>query len=254
MAESEKDTALAFVLTRTQRLPRLENVLQALRDNVGDGVVPQQVQWEGTNAVFSVADAMVTVAMMPAPYPWEDLEGPCATSFWWPDVTSVLRGHQFHVLCGVIGGSFTPLERRVILTHVVRAVARTTDAIGVYWAEGTVVHEVKQFIEDSAGVAIDQVNLTLWIDVRIEPNGDGTCRCFTTGLTPLGHMEIEVERTKRAPDDLWGFIGDTASYMVERNIHFKNNETVGSSAAERFKIHHAPSMFDRGTVLKILMP
>ena len=93
----------------------------------------------------------------------------------------------------------------------------------------------------------------LRLDVRVERNSDGTFRCFTTGMTRLGHMEIEVERTKRSPDELWGFIGDTAAYMVQQNVHLKDKETVGPSATERYTVRHKPSMFDRGTVLKILM-
>ena len=39
---------------------------------------------------------------------------------------------------------------RVLLTHVTRAVVRSTDAIGVYWGEGTLVHEPRMFLEQSA--------------------------------------------------------------------------------------------------------
>jgi hypothetical protein len=34
--------------------------------------------------------------------------------------------------------------------------------------------------------------LYLWVDLRAFPNKDGTTGLFTTGLAPLGHMEIEI--------------------------------------------------------------
>ena len=28
---------------------------------------------------------------MPAPIPWSNLEGPCATAWWWPDATEKMK-------------------------------------------------------------------------------------------------------------------------------------------------------------------
>ena len=38
--------------------------------------------------------------------------------------------------------------------------------------------------------------LHLWIDLRIEPNDDGTLRLFTTGMKALDKMEIEIPQCR----------------------------------------------------------
>jgi hypothetical protein len=255
MPEKElTDSALAFVLVNSPRLPDKDLILQVLRDQVGDGVVPSRAQWEDQNLVIKLADATMAISLMPAPYPWQGLEGPCATAFHWKDATECLKSHRFHIVNGVIGGSFSPIERRVVLTHIVRAVAQTSDAIGIYWAEGRIVHEAQAFINDSADVANDEFRPHLWLDVRVEQNPDGTFRCFTTGMAPLGHVEIEVERTTLPPDQLHQFMTDTASYIVSKNVHVGDGKKLTRSAGEKFKVSHSPSMFGRGTVLMVEMP
>jgi hypothetical protein len=260
------DVALAFVCTASTRLPPAKEIVAAAggpsrksgsllgRLFGAKPAAAKEQAWEGTNLVFNFRDGMVAVALMPGPVPWDDLEGPCATSWWWPEATEKMRAHKYHFIVTVMGGTIPPVERRVILTNVVRAVARHTDAVGVFWAEGTVVHEPSAFLEQSEGVSETQIPGPLWIDVRIEQNDDNTLRCFTTGLKPLGHMEIEVPRTALKPQELIEFVGDTACYIVNTNTVIAHNETLGRTATEKFKVRHAKSMFDRGTVMRIDMP
>lgn len=249
----ENGPALGFVLTSSPRLPDLAKIVSAIRSFAGGKAVEADPKWDDTNLVVQTGDLMVAVSMMP-PYPWKDLEGPCATAWWWPEATERLKSHTNHVLVAILGGEMDRIDRRVLLTHVVRAVLKTTDAVGVYWAEGTVVHEPKTFLEESAKVTAEDLSPHLWIDVRVEQNPDGTFRSFTTGLAPLGFLEIEVKRSKRSPEDLMQFVGDVAAYVVNSRVHVKHGETMGGSAEERIKATHAESMFGRGTVLHLAVP
>jgi hypothetical protein len=262
------DIALAFVCTSSMRLPPAKEIVAAAGGRSAKspsllgrlfGAKPgaeKDQTWEGTNLVFEFRDAMIAVAMMPGPVPWEDLEGPCATAWWWREATEKMRAHKYHFLVTIMGGTIPPVERRIILTNIVRAVLAHSDAVGVYWAEGTLVHEPQSFLEGSEGISETQIPGPLWIDVRIEQNEDDdtTFRCFTTGLAPLGHMEIEVERASLKPQELLEFVGDTACYMVQHNMPIKDGETLGRTATEKFKVRHTKSMFDRGTVMRVEMP
>jgi hypothetical protein len=262
------DIAIAMVATSSTRLPAAQEIVAAAGGRSArspsllgrlfgskPGAASKQ-QWEGTNLVFKFRDGMIAVALMPGPIPWDDLEGPCATSWWWPEATQRMRGHKYHFLVTVMGGTIPPVERRVILTRIVSAVIRHTDAVGVLWAEGTLVHEPSTFLEQAEGISETQIPGPLWIDVRVEKNDDAddTLRCFTTGLAPLGHMEIEVPRATLKPQELLEFVGDTACYIVNTNTPIADNETLGRTATEKFKVRHAKSMFDRGTVMRIDMP
>jgi hypothetical protein len=267
--DEKGDIAIAMVATSSTRLPPAEKIVAAAggpskksRSLLGRlfGAKPaatpaaaQEQQWQENNLVFHFRDGMIAVALMPAPIPWSDLEGPCATSWWWEEATEKMRGHKYHFIVTVMGGTIPPVERRIILTNLVATVLRHTDAVGVYWAEGTVVHAPETFLEQSEGISETQIPGQLWIDVRLEQNDDDSFRCFTTGLAPLGHLEIEVPRATLKPQEVLEFVGDTACYMVNTNTPIADGETLGRTATEKFKVRHAKSMFDRGTVMRIEM-
>ena len=267
MSGEKDDVAIAMVATSTTRLPPANEIVAAagLRAARSPGLLARLFgsrsaaaakaqAWEGTNLVFNVEDHMIAVALMPGPIPWSELEGPCATAWWWRDATEKMRGHRYHFLVTVMGGAMPPVERRIILTNLVGAVIRNSDAVGVYWGEGTLVHEPTSFLEQAEGITPTQIPGPLWIDVRVEQNdADGTLRCFTTGLRPLGHLEIEIPRATLKPQELLEFVGDTACYIVNNDTPIKDGETLGRTATEKFKVRHDKSMFDRQTVMRIVM-
>jgi hypothetical protein len=264
--QDKSDIAVGMVATSSTRLPSAKEIVVAAggRAAKSPGLLSRlfggkptaaasDQEWEDSNLVFSLADHMIAVALMPAPIPWPDLEGPCATAWWWPDATKRMQAHKYHFIVTVMGGAMSPVARRIMLTNLVSAVVRHTDPVGVYWAEGTVVHEPTAFLEQAEGISETNIPGPLWIDVRVEKNDDGTLRCFTTGLSRLGHLEIEVPRANLKPQELLEFVGDTACYMVNQNMPIKDGETLGRTANEKFKVRHAQSMFDRETVLRVEM-
>jgi hypothetical protein len=258
-------TALAMVATANTRLPDAGKILGACETQAvssggnlgslfGRKARPSKEHvWQDGNLVFQYRDAQLAVSLMPVPIPWSSLEGPCATAWWWPDAAEVMRRHTNHFLVALMGGSIDSVERRVVLTKVVSAVVANADAVGVYWGEGTLVHEALAFVRQASSVSAEDIPGPLWIDVRIEKNSDGTFRCFTTGMAPLGFLEIEVIKSSLRPEELMGFVGNTACYIVNRRLHIPDGDTMGRSATEMYKVQHGPSMFDRPSVMYLVM-
>ena len=259
-------TAIAMVATSSPRLPDANAIVEASAkvyatpgepadaffiNDAGDAVEPQ---WEDGKLVFALGDAKVAVTLIPKPIPWSQLDGPCAGSWWWPDAAKKMREHTHHFLVAVVGGPTEPVERRIILTHVVRAVLQGTDAVGVYWAEATIVHEPKAFLEQSASMTPRKIPGSLWLDVVVQKNEDGTQRCFTAGMEPLGFAEIEVPRSRMRPIDLIGFVGDFACYIVNDRKAVYPGDMVGRTPEQRFKVTHGPSMVGRGQVMRLEIP
>lgn len=162
-----------------------------------------------------------------------------------------MRSHGFHFLVALVGGEIDPVERRVLLTKVVREVVKSSDSVGVYWGEGTVVHEPKEFLKMTSSMSGSNIPGTIWLDVRVEPVGNDAVRCFTTGLVPLGFREIEVVRSTLPPNEVMGFIGDIACYIVNNRKQINHGETMGRTATEHYLVSYAPSMFDRGEVMRL---
>jgi hypothetical protein len=244
------DTLLAMVALNTPELPAPATVLATFAERCPDAPAPGDLGEQDGIVIFHLDDEMVAISLMPAPIPWSDLEGPCATAWWWPEATERMRGHNSHVIVALMGGSDVVVERHLRLSHLIAAVAAHADAAGVYWGAGTVVHEPAAFVEQTANLTPKRLEPLLWIDMRLEQNKDGSFRYFTTGLAAFGHLEIEIDRSRREPKEIFDFCYGIVKYVLTGAV-IKDNETIGRSAEEKIRVRHQPSMFDRGTVMKL---
>ena len=55
----------------------------------------------------------------------------------------------------------------------------------------------------------------LWVDMRAFRNPDGTTGLFTTGLAPLGHMEIEIPSIDMEPGEIREWLINIIFYLIE---------------------------------------
>lgn len=260
---SRVDSAAALVATSTDKLPAASRILTAcgIKSKRSLGPIASvfrhkpAIAYEWDEGVLEVPfrGGRLIVGLMDVPIPWSQLEGPCATAWWWPEATERMREHKYHLWVVLTRGAIEPIERRLILTKAVAAILRSTDAVGVYWGEGTLVHEPKEFVLQAKSATPADIPGPLWIDVRVEENDDGSFRCFTTGMAPLGFLEIEVTRSTLPRFELMEFVGDTVCYIVNGRLRIAPGETMGPSATEQYKVRHSSSRFDRGTVMQLVM-
>jgi hypothetical protein len=256
MAESEeRSTMVVFVALNSDRVPRPEDVLDLLRDKYAIDPVPEASTESGETAVFfNLPDGMAFYSPMPAPIPWGDLEGPCQTARWWPEAEEEMRKHTNHFIVSLMGGPDGPLDRHIWLTKFVAAVMELSDAAGVYWGSGTVVHKPELFCELAAVASPDDYTPQLWIDMRIWGDKDRRVFFATTGLSAFGLPEIEVDGARWNPGELMEFCGNIITYVINRGEPLPDGDTIGRSDTEKIQIRHAPSMWEReGTVMKLVM-
>ncbi len=125
---------VAMVALNTPLLPPPQALLASLRAVPGIAVDLTSFRAKDNVFVFGLGNDKATIALLPAPIPWPELEGPCAAAWWWPGATAAMRGHSAHVLVALMGDTGNPIQRHITLTHLVAAVASHTDAAGIYWA------------------------------------------------------------------------------------------------------------------------
>ncbi len=211
----------------------------------------------GDGGVFSfeVGDEFLALALMPAPYPAADLEGPIATSWMWPPQPPVqnVKQHRSHLLITMMGGAADPVRRRLLLTAVTALAAKQPGVMAIYWAEGTLVHFPPLFIDMAQSINSPAAPpLYLWVDLRAFRNKDGTTGLFTTGLAPLGHMEIEISRIDMDPGELREWLLNIMYYLLENGPVLKDGQTIGMSAEQQIRIRHCPSSFGHlGNVIRL---
>ncbi len=256
MADNEERKAtVVFVALNSDRVPKQKDVLALLKGKYAVTPVPKiSAEGDSTAMFFHVPEGIAFYAPMPAPIPWCDLEGPCQTARWWPEAEQVLRKHTHHFIVSLMGGPDGPLERHIWLTKFVAAVMELSDAAGVYWGSGTVVHSPKLFCDLAEVASPDDFMPQLWIDMRIW--GDEKHRVYfaTTGMAAFGLLEIEVDGAKWDPSELAEFCGNIATYVIKRGESIPDGNTLGRSAKEKIKVRHAPSMWARaGAVMQLVM-
>jgi len=201
---------------------------------------------------FELGRNPVAIGLMPTPIPWRDVEGPCATAWWWPEATKRMKNHTSHVLVFLGGETGNCIQRHITLTHLTAAVAMHTDAAGIYWGNGTLVHDPQVFIEQAKNLSPGDLPLHLWVDFRVEPNDDASYRLFTTGMKWFDKLEIEIPHSQKQPDEVFDFACSIADYIITKNANIRDGHTVGRSEAERIQATHAPSMWDsKITVLRL---
>jgi hypothetical protein len=253
MAAHDSKLLLAFVALNSPRVPTPEQVISLLRDKYTSDPVPTAGSAGDPSVFFDLPDGTAVFALMPAPIPWGDLEGPCQTAFWWPEAEAVLRKHTHHFIVSLMTEVGTPLERHVWLTKFIAALVESSDAAGVYWGTGTVVHPPGMFCEQAERAAADNPVPQLWIDLRCWPEGRGF-RFATTGMYAFGIPEVEVDHATWPPGELYDFCANVVAYILRRGSAIPDGESIGRSATEKIKIRHAPSMWERdGPVMKLVM-
>jgi hypothetical protein len=251
---SNGEPAIAALLIEGDSFP-LEELRGRLAGAKFGGQAATEIEVKGGILMFKLGDEIVAVAPMPKPYPWSDLEGPCATSWMWPKGTSAteaVRPHRKHVLVTLIGGKADPVVRRLMLTQVTGLAAAVPGVLGVHWPEGTVVHYPPVFVKMAAAMRDPKVPpLYLWVDFRVVRNPDGTFAMFTTGLEKLGRMEIEIPNIAMGPGELREWSVNIAQYLLEAGDKVKDGDTIGMSATQQIRVRHKPSLFGKqGLVLQ----
>lgn len=253
-------TTLAMVALYDSRLPHPDHYRQCLAQNFPDLPHPVSVTMieEDRAQALSVETSESTgiIAVLPAPIPWADLEGPCSTAWWWPEAAEKLKPHTAHAIIAV-----TPKHKDdaiascLIATKLTACLASTANAAGVYWGNGTLVHSAETFMEHSRGAGPDHLPLSLWIDFRLQRTPDGRYQLLTTGLESLNKREIEIAPCALRPIELLETAYDIAHYALTSGAEIRDGDTIGRSESHKIRISFAKSMWDRpGDVMRLEVP
>lgn len=198
---------------------------------------------ENNSLSFSLGSADVILGKIPAPIPWSELEGPCATSILWPDAAKALQKHKTHLIV-TVRGELDPIALSRLLTQATAsAMGASPTALGVYWGNATLVIPKEMFIDFAVEVLPHGPPLHIWVDFRVGNNDNGSSSGFTTGMTALGHMEFETQNATEPPGELRERFLSLAGYVVENGPVINDGDTVGQDAKERIRVVYSNSAF-----------
>lgn len=216
-------------------------------------LAPDDGQAEKDQIAFSVGDDHVIIALMRAPIPWSELEGPCATSILWPKAAEELKPHSGHLIVTVLRRDDDPIASSRMLTQAcVSVLATCAEAPGVYWGNATLLVPSKLFQEFATEIMPSTPPIHIWVDFRVGPTGNGTSSGFTTGMRALGHMEFETENATDSPGELRERFTALADYVLENGPVINDRDTIGEDENAQIRAVYAPSAFGhKETVMRL---
>lgn len=200
-------------------------------------------QDDPTTPSFELGKGQLILGSMPAPIPWTELEGPCATSILWKNAAEDVKAHQAHIIVTVMS-DLDPVEKAILLTKCTAAVlAACDDAIGVYWGNATLVVPKTMFTDFAEQVLPHGPPLDIWVDFRVGWKTNTTSAGFTQGMQALGHMEMEVLESPEKPAALRERLQGLASYLLQNGAVISDGHTVGQDANEKIRVVYSDSSF-----------
>ena len=215
------------------------------------------VEQQGDRLSFDVGNCFVVAALMPAPIPPEELEGPMATSWLWPEAAVELTRQEGHyiVTVGNADGSATPLELHQLLVQATTSVLASTEtALGVYNGEAGMLVSRDLYLEMARELLPDGLPIYLWIDFCVGPidHDSGLSYGYTTGLEAFGHMELVTENASESPSQLHERLSNLADYLITHGPVILDGHTVGSNDEEKITVRYGSSRFGhKGTVMRL---
>jgi hypothetical protein len=235
---------LALVLLDKPELPEFEDVSRFIGQMYPE---PPTLQVAGsTDNLFTctIGEYTAAVTLVPRPVPWSQLEGPCATAWYWPTAGEALKDNQAHLLVALVDEGSKSIEKSMALTQLVAGLVGTAPTQGVFWGPGRLVHPSQAFLDQAQQMSPRDLPLFLWIDFRVEQEADGTYRLYTTGLEALGKSEIEIREFAGEPQVMLEYAYNVAHYLVTKQKQINEGDTVGITDEVQATIHLSHSMFD----------
>jgi len=245
---AEHATRHCFVLCSTAEPGDLSHAEEVVVQVFGRGHSAEVTAGTPGN-IISVTRGKSTVgflAHMPAPIPNGEAEENADGNFLWPNGKAEAARHRSHVIVTNLGADDqTPIQSAIAVSRLALAALKLFDGIGVYWGNASVCNSRQVFEEFCENMSEEHVPVPAWIRFQPVRASDDEVGLYTLGMRQFGLMEIEVDRCRRSPQDLFEFVADIAHYLIQSGPVIADGNTVGGSEKERILVRHRPSMIDQ---------
>jgi len=241
---------LAFVLTAKQQLPEASQVLAAWR-----AIVPNEPPLTADPASAGTQNVLgfllrsatpVHVALMPAPVPNREADEAARFSVGALGTGWTLPEHNAHLMVVLQNDSKQKAaEAMRDLTRLAAAVAKASDAVGIYWGDGHATHRPELVID----LAAEELPIMLWTGVSVAFESPTRVSLLSLGMRQLDLPDLLLTAPRRMGNDALGMFFDLLSYLARREEPINDGETVGRSEEEHLVVRYVPSPIAEGQLV-----
>lgn len=246
----ENDILLAMPLFTEGRRYSLDAVCSHL--TAYWGLPMPKVTGDEESAVLDFEGEVITLSFMPAPVPWEDIEGTAQYAYNWPDAATELRDHTGHAIVSGLYFKQPPLQRYQLFSKVICSLLATSSAAGVYQGMQSLLIPAAQYLSYQEELRQEQlpVLVPLWIYIGLRKNETGH-HAYTFGLKAFGKPEMEILDSREPLDELYEFLANICAYIIANDIIFKAGQTLGYTAEQKVRIRFSKGRWVEGETFKL---
>lgn len=185
--------------------------------------------------VTEIKGMTVAISLMPAPVPNDEAVENAKTNFRWPEAVEVTQKHKAHILVAILRGKQQVLTAGKLFVMICSSCLKMPHAIAMNTL-GTVFQP--EFYMAAAKSAFEEEELPLLnlVFFGIYSNDGTSFSGYTYGMDILGKKNIEIIDSKNNPNDVFEFLFDITSYVLESDVTLKDGETIGFTAEQKLPI------------------
>lgn len=141
----------------------------------------QEPTGDNSSFVFKTDSGMVAIGYMPVPIPSGDIEGTAQYAYNWQTALEDTKEHKSHLIVSVMQGGQDQIKRFKIFTQVLCSLLRTTNAIGLYKGNQSLLIPKDDYLNEAELMSDEYLPLNLWIyfGLRVTDKGNSG---YTYGL------------------------------------------------------------------------
>ena len=202
----------------------------------------QEPAGDNSSFVFQVDGETVAIAYMDVPIPKGDIEGTAQYAYNWQTALEDTKDHKSHLIVSLMQGGQDQIKRFKFFTQVLCSLLRTTNAIGVYKGNQSLLIPKDDYLNEAETMSDEHLPLNLWIyfGLRVTDNGNSG---FTYGLKEFNKTEMEIVNSSKSLKDIRGFLFNIAHYVLDYDVTFNDGQTIGGSAEEKIAISFSKGQF-----------
>lgn len=208
---------------------------------LADKVLGQVIETRGGQApgllAYQSPQGLVSVLLMPFPFPPGDLKDDLAQRAAWPDWKKEAATWKSHVIVTLTGAPNSFEARKAGVQTVLGAAAALAGHAGasaVGWSGSLLFHGAASAVQllKAAPIPPGIVVRTLW---RHSAMGSNIPEARTQGLRLFGLPEIEHTATGEEVTTLYNRILNLATYLIQRGDVIADGSTVGNEATPNMR-------------------
>jgi hypothetical protein len=215
---------LAFILLADTAMPSTRGIIAEIAESFPEADVLTGDEAHDQSNLLVGGDWSCHLTFIDAPYPLAEAMPLAQLAWGWPGAKEAVQSHRGHIVVSSMHPE--PLKSHLMLTHLVAALLRRTNALGVIWSQTEKLTRTEEFLRATEeSVARGEVPALLWANVALESgtNDKGENVALVRSVGAAGYVGLEYEAIV-GEDELWShgvpmMFGVVCRAIVDQRAH-----------------------------------